>query len=306
MFLRRFTDFILQSRLSAMLVAFLAAFIPVIGSISIVIAALVTLRIGVVDGLLVTCAATLPFLLSYAAFPVSGDTMMVIAAIVIMVLSNVITWVLAVALRKYRSWGLTLELTALIGILAVVAVHIVNPAIQDWWQAHLSVYLAKTMTYLDAVQQDADTTTKVPAEVLNIMKRYATGFVAASILFNTLLQLLIARWWQAVMFNPRGLRVELYQIRLSYVSALIFGMILVLAFFGDAVALDTLPVLLLVFCAAGLSLLHYVIAATRFKMSLIILTYIVFIWLFPVSVVVVSLIALFDTLINVRKRFHRL
>src|SRR3990167_3899547 len=104
MFLRRFTDYILQSRLQALLAAFVIAFIPIIGSIGVVIAVLVTLRKGMFEGALVVIAATLPYLLSYAVYPPSGGADVAFVAIAILLVSNMLTWLFAAFLRRYNHW----------------------------------------------------------------------------------------------------------------------------------------------------------------------------------------------------------
>lgn len=304
MFLRRFTDYILQSRLQAFLVAFVVAFIPVIGSISVVIAALVTLRKGVFDGALVVIAATLPYLISYVAYPPTGAGDVAIVAMVVLLVSNILTWLFAVFLRRYNHWSFTLEIAALVGIAIVCIAHFINPDIQDWWQAQLTAYLAKTTTMVGAIKPDAEATA-AQAELINMMKRYTTGLLSASILFNALLQLLVARWWQALMFNPGGLQKELHRIRLSYVSGVIFLLGVALSYMGNLVALDCMPVLFLTFFVAGLSLVHYLIAPSQFGWMLLGLVYIAVIWLFPASIVIVSLIALFDVALNIRQRIKR-
>ena len=301
MFLRRFTDFTLQSYLTAMLVAFLIAFIPVIGNISIVIAALVTLRKGIVAGALVTVAATLPFLLSYASFS-ADETEMVKVAVAILIASNVLTWSFAGILRKYNFWNLTLEVAAVVGIVIVVAVHVIYPDIQTWWQSHLGAYLNKTTTLL-GVDQDPEANA-AQLEMLNTMKRYATGFVTASVLFNAMLQLILARWWQAALFNPGGLRKELYQIRLSYVAGILFILGLIGAYLGNDIVIDVMPILFLVFAAAGLSLLHNFAASMSYGWILLGFVYLAIIGLFPMGIVIVAFIALADTILNIRKRLN--
>jgi hypothetical protein len=304
MFLRRFTDYILQSRLHAVLVAFVIAVAPVIGSISIVIAALITLRKGSREGALVVAAATLGAVLQYIVYPASNESGMAMAVILALIASNVLTWLFAIMLRQYSYWNLTLEVAALVGIFAVIAAHIVYPGIQDWWQTQLTAYLSKAASNVDLVKPDAETIA-AQVELVGIMKQYATGLVIASLLFNALLQLLIARWWQAVMFNPGELRKELHQIRLSYATGILFVIGAVLSYGRVEMAMDIMPVLLMVFFIAGLSLLHYLIAPTNFSWMLLILMYMAVMWLFPVSIVIVSFIALLDTTVNIRQRITR-
>ncbi|HLB58303.1 MAG TPA: hypothetical protein VJL60_05765, partial [Gammaproteobacteria bacterium] len=107
MLLRRFTDFVLQSRLHAMGTAFVIAFVPLIGGIGAVIAALVTLRKGVFEGTVVMCATTVPYLLSVYHYPTTASIEFNIALISVglIVASNILTWVLATISRRYDNWS---------------------------------------------------------------------------------------------------------------------------------------------------------------------------------------------------------
>lgn len=304
MYLRRFTSYILQSRLHAVLVAFVTAIAPIIGSISIVIAALVTLRKGSRDGAVVVIAATLGAVLQYVVYPASNESGMAAAVILVLIASNVLTWLLAVVLRRYSYWNLTLEVAALVGIAAVIVIHLIYPNVQDWWQTQLTAYLSKATSAMDAVKPDAQTNA-AQIELVGLMKQYATGLVIASIIFNALLQLLIARWWQAVMFNPGELRKELHQVRLSYAAGASLLLGFALSYGHVEIAMDVMPILLMTFFIAGLSLLHYLVARLDIGWALLILIYMAVIWLFPVSIVIVSFIALMDTTVNIRQRINR-
>jgi hypothetical protein len=305
MLLRRITDFLLRGRLESIGTAFVTAFIPFIGSISILIAALVTLRKGAFEGALVLIAATVPYLISYFASTATPDqAQLALAMFGVVILSNVLTWLFAVILRKYSNWSFTLELSAFLGVLAVGIVHLIYPEIQNWWGAQLQVYFAKTMEAVGTANKDTvAVANELPVQAIQAAKQYVTGFIAVSILFNALLQLVIARWWQAIMFNPGGLRKELYQIRFGHIAGLVFVFGLVLAYFGNSFALDAMPVLYVMFFLAGISLLHRLIGVTRNSWLWIILIYMGIIWLFPLSLVIIAMIALLDSGVDFRKRF---
>lgn len=305
MILRRVTDFVLRSRYQAILAAFVLAFIPIIGSFSILIAAFVTLRKGVFEGALVLIAATIPNAIEYLTYPpTTGDQVEIqLIALWVAIGSNVLTWGLAVVLRRYASWSFVLEIAALIGIAIVIAVHVFYPDITGWWQTQLTTYLGKTEAALGTAV-DADVIAS-QNEVVAAMKLYATGVIVASVILNALLQLLVARWWQALMFNPTGLRSELYQIRLGYASAVVFIIALALFHWGSASVSDIMPILFLTFCLAGLSLLHYLAVPARYGWFWLLVIYGSILGLFPVGLVCVSFVALLDTVLNIRERFDR-
>lgn len=307
MFLRRFTDYVLQGRLQAIATAFIIAFIPVIGSISILIAALVTLRKGAFEGAVVAIAATLPYVISYfIAIPPQGQEQMALEMLMILIASNILTWFFAILLYRFNNWNLTLELGALIGIGIVLAVHLFYPDIQAWWVTQLNAYFMKVTNAVDKASFETGPLklNEVQLRAINAMKHFATGFLVVSIILNALLQLVMARWWQAVIFNPGGLRKELYQIHFSHVAGAIFVIGLALSMAGSEVALDAMPIIYAIFCIAGLSLIHQFIATTKNGWLWLIIIYSGVIWLFPVSIVLIAIVALLDTGLNFRKRFN--
>ncbi len=302
--LRKFTDFILQSRSRAFGVAFVCAYIPLLGSISILIAGLVTLRKGMLEGALILFAATAPFLLSYyMVSPPAEQAEMALIALVAVVVSNVLVWVYAILLRRYDNWSLILELSVLVSVVIIGAVHIFNPDIQNWWGTQLTAFFAKATAGMTGMP-NSDVVMQV--QVVNVIKPFATGLAALSILLNGLLQLLLARWWEVIMFaTPGTLRKELYNIRFGYVVGALFVAIVLWSFSGDAMALDIRPVFYGLFFIAGLSVVHYLLAPAKYGWFGLVLVYIALILLFPKSIMAVAVFALLDVLLNLRRRLTR-
>lgn len=309
MLLRRITDFILQGRLQAMGTAFICAFLPLVGTVSVLIAALVTLRKGVQEGALVLVAATLPVLISYAGFPVDSAaasyTVSPANAVSFVVIINVLTWLYAVVLRRYPSWSLVIQLAGFVAVVTVVAVHIAYPDVRAWWQDWLTNYFGHVEQ--EAGQLSAEDVKANKAMIGNVVASiapYATGIIAAIVSFYALLQLLLARWWQAAMFNPGGLRKELLVIRMSYAAGAVFVLGLVLSYWSSALIVDVMPVLYLVFGLAGFSLLHSIANNNKASWFLFALVYIV-ITVIPTAVILIAMAALLDTWLDFRKRFQK-
>jgi uncharacterized protein YybS (DUF2232 family) len=118
------------------------------------------------------------------------------------------------------------------------------------------------------------------------------------------LQLVLARWWQGIIFNPGGLSKELLMIRLSYIAGGAFLLGLVLSYWGSALIVDVMPVFYLVFGLAGFSLLHCVAKNKKASWFWLALFYIV-ITVNPMAVILVAMIALLDTWLDFRKRFQK-
>lgn len=307
MSLRRFTEFVLRSRLNAVLAAFLLSFIPLIGaSISILIATLVTLRKGALEGTIVLVASLAPFLINYMVAPVPADAHMLLIATLTVIAINILTWLLALILRSYANWSLVVEVAAFVGIVLVGCIHYAYPEIQDWWSAQLTAYFSKTSSLLGSLTPDdgssASDNTAAAANIVANVKQYATGFIVASVMFNALLQLILARWWQAVMFNPGELRKELHQIRLSYISVVIFAVISIGAYLGNSICLDFTPVMMTAFCAAGLSMIHYVVLSRKANWFWLAVVYMGIMFVFPLGMALIAIAGLFDSLLDLRKR----
>lgn len=307
MLLRRFTDFILQSRLQALAAAFLLAFIPLISGISTLIAALVTLRKGMFEGALIAIAATLPCWIQFftKAPPIATDlgTMALVSAMLVSV-TNFLIWLFASVLR-HGSWSFILELSIIIGMVGVGLIHIAYPDIQTIWATQLNAYLSKTLSAMSGVMQDnsAASLNEVKAQMIANAKGYVTGFFAVLVLVNTLLQLALARWWQAIIFNPNGLRAELHQIRLNYIVGILFVVVCLLSYVGSAAALDMTPVFFALFAIGGLSLVHNLAGRTKMPWLWLVLIYAVLIPAYQWGIVILAMIAFLDIGMDFRKRF---
>ncbi len=300
--LRQITDFIMRSRSHAFGVAFVCAFVPLLGSISILIAGLVTLRKGLWEGALILFAATAPFLIKYYMTSLPADeTELAWVAMLTLVVSNVLVWIYALLLRQYSNWSLVLELSALFSIVIIGAIHWFNPDIQAWWGAQLNAYFTKMKTAVP----NADFTVQLQA--VDAIKSMATGLMILSLLLNGLLQVVLARWWQVIIYEPgMTLRQELYRIRLGHVVGILFIAILLLSYWANsATALDIRPVFYGLFFIAGLSVVHYLLALTKYTWFWLMLFYVTLIALFPKSIMLVAFFALLDVLLDLRRRLTR-
>lgn len=311
MWLERITNYLLRHRYQALVLTFIVTFIPVIGIFGIMMAALMTLCKGIVEGAVFTLAATLPYAISFllsgndeAALPLVLWTVMGVA-----VLSNVLTWVFAVMLRRQASWSMILQVAALTGVLVVSVVHLAYPDVAAWWGTQLQSYYAHAQAMTASLKNTGASVSANDAqlEMIKVTRQYATGSMVVGILFNAFLQLVVTRWWQAAVFARGSLRRELHGIRLSQMAGVLFLLSLGLSYLGNAVVLDIMPILYVLFAAAGLSLIHYLFGLMRsptawFWLALLYVTLILFM---PTSVMMVAMLAVIDIWLDLRKRFGK-
>lgn len=310
MWLARLTHYLLKHRLLTIAFAFAITFVPVIGILGILIATLITLRKGIVEGAILTVAATLPLVIAFYLtdhHDIASVPLFVWAALGFVVISNILTWVFAVMLRKQASWSVILQVAALIGVLVVSVIHLAYPDVVTWWQEQLTANYNQAQAVTGVLKTQAVATADSQLESINITKNYATGMMMAAILFSAILQLIVARWWEAAVFKPGILRRELHNIRLSQLAGVLFLVSLVLSFYGNPVVLDIMPILYVLFGVAGLSLIHYFFGLITsptawFWLSMF---YLVLIFGLPISMMFVAMLAWMDIWLDLRKRFKK-
>ncbi|VVC76574.1 hypothetical protein AQUSIP_18900 [Aquicella siphonis] len=331
--LQRLTEYLLRHRWQAIILTFIITYIPVIGMASILIACLVTLCVGVVEGAMFTLAATLPYVLVFASGTREAIPMVVWATVTLTVLGNVLTWVFAVMLRRHCSWSFILQVAALTGVLAISVIHLAYPGIGDWWAAQLQSFYNQSAALAGAAQGET-----LPAigesqvDTINIIKNFATGILAVFVLFTAVIQVMVARWWQITVSHTGRLGRELQGIHLSRLAGGLFMLALVLYYLENSVVLDILPVLCLLFSAAGLSLVHYIFGLMepskgRFWLSLLyialmysltmiamlplfsalnlILPVVIAVMILSASIFAFVVLGLFDVWFNMRKRIRK-
>ncbi len=282
---------LLQRPLYAAWAALLFALLPFIGIpsgwASAVIVAFITLRLGAKSGLLVLCWSALPA----AALYFWNQPALLINMVI---LHNGLVFVLALVLRHYRSWSLALEVGALLGVVAVVIVHSMSPDISHWWVSQFQGYVSKMSEEIKMAPERIE-------ETINLVAKFATGVTAILLLLANLFSLFIARWWQATMFNPGGLGEECKNIRMGYLASMILLVAVIGSLMGSKIALDTLPVVILPFSLAALSLVHKMLAHNKAKIGVLVMMYGLLFFFTPYIAIMLSVLALVDSLFDLRK-----
>ena len=253
--MKALASFVMKGWPQATGVAVLCALLsPVLAPLSLVsgaVVALVTLRGGPVPGLQVAGAAGLVTVL--AGQLVFGQ---IVAALAFALLLWVPMLVLALVLRYTRSLATTLQAALLFGV-ALVAFYVIgfDDAAAEW------------KTLLEGVlggffeAQEIDEASR--AALIEAMARWMTGTLAAAYFLQVVASLLLARWWQSLLYNPGGFRQEFHALRLSRtlaVAALPLFAAVVVDGLPDVLRYLALPVAA-AFFLQGLALAHGQLAA---------------------------------------------
>lgn len=287
--LERFAHFLLKRNRNAALVAFLCSILPVFfGSISVVIVALVTLRKGEHEGFFVLAWGVLPLLAQ--AF-VDQSYLFFAAAVIAFVL----VWGMAALLRRYSSWSVLLEVSALLSVTVVLATLFFRENVELWWSVHINSYIKMIV---DAGYLGADEVLS-PTQVL-WAAQIASGVEVFVLLLLAGFKLALARWWEGRVVKTVAFRKELLLTRLDRWVLILF-VVLLLAAIGlkEIVFLEALIPLIGFYCIAGLCTLHYWMQGYKYARSALLGFYIVVI-IFPYAIALALVLGLIDSGVNLK------
>ena len=254
--------------------------------------ALVTLVNGHRSGLLVTAIAGI----GTAVLAAVILSMPLVAAYYVLLVWLPVVMV-AVVLRQTVSLVLSLQVIAGVSLLGIVVLYSFFPDFGEIWRPSLNMMaeelIAQSPDTLDAAQLQG---------VIDQIVRLLPGFFASSFMIGVMLSLYLARWWQAVIYNPGGFGKEFRAIDLGKTAALIAVAIAVAASLVD---LDMLNAMLVVVFALylnqGVAVLHAIFAGRQLNAVWLFLVYL-FMFFVPHTVVLLALAGLADTWIDFRRR----
>jgi hypothetical protein len=282
--MRALAAYIMRGRLQAALVAvacaFLSVFLPPLSYVAGGAMALVALRHGGREALQVMGLALLGA--AVLGFGLLGDPsrLLLLQGGFWLVVTG-----LALLLRLTVSLPLTLQGGALLGVVAVVA------------------------TYL-AVGDSAAAGPEVQAlrDLLLAWAPRFTGLLASAVLFSVVVSLLLARWWQSLLYNPGGFRVEFHGLRLDRRLGLALVLLLAAGGFGGGplagFAADLAMPLLMAFALAGIGLVHALAARAPNSGFWLVGFYVLLVVLQPLALLV-ALAAVADSWLDIRRRTGR-
>ncbi len=288
--------FVMRGRLPAATLAATAAALALLVTplaiISSAVPALVALRLGAREAGLVSVFG----LLGLAAL---GALLFGHPAALVVV--GVALWLplvlLGLALRTWRSLALTVELAVLAGFGLVIAQHLLLDDPAAYW-ADLMRAFFRQMIEAEAVS-DADVEAFIGA-----IAPWMAGGVAAAWTLQQVAALLLARAWQAGLYNPGGFRSEFHQLRLGRWLAIAVPVLLVAGMFaGGAGPIAQLSVVGMVgFFLQGVALVHGLVGRFKAGFGWLVGFYLLLFVGMPHSFTAVSAAGFADSWLNLRAR----
>ena len=281
--MRGLAEFIMRGRWQALAVAVVGAGSLLFGWLSAAAIALVTLRKGVIDGSWLVLWALLPALL--AAW-MSGD----IGSIVLLAG----TFVLAVILRTTVSLALAILASAALGVLGGAGLLLISGEFLD----QLVVVFTELIGDLEANMKASGETITLPRPTPG----QVAGILAAGNAVTAVLSLLLARYWQALLYNPGGFRGEFHRLRLPVGATLILGGLAIFLWLQSSWVSGWAMVWAVPLMFAGFALVHAWVAFTRRGNGSLVAFYAMWLFLDPVKGLLLGLV-MADALLDFRRRW---
>ncbi len=283
-----FLAFVMRSRVAAIGVVALGALMPLLFWMSGGVLALITLRRGLAEALIILVGALAVLTPLYALL--TGTALAVVQPLALIWLPVI---ALAQVLRQTVSLAMTLQVGALIGVAGVGLFYLLHGDPTLFWQDTLQA-LAQALSggQPGAVWQQA---------AAQLAPRL-TGLWVANMLAVVVLCLVLGRWWQALLYNPGGFRGEFHALRLSRgfsvlgLAAVTAGIATPPGFFADVGA-----VLGGVFVLPAIAVAHTVVASRGWHVGWLIGFYLIL----PLMLRPVALLGLADAFIDFRARWAR-
>lgn len=253
--------------------------------------ALITLRKGWQQGIIYSLLAT--------------ATLMVISGLLQQdvsrgLLAGLVSWLpilfIASILATTNSWSKTLQLILLIAVVGVLLFHFLYPDAATFWVQllePLKPLLKQSYQFGDA---------KID-ESIKVASQWMTGTFAAAFALLTIVSLMIARNWQALLYNPGGFGEEFRQIRIGKQASigLLIGIALAV-FTNNQLITELIMVAIAIFMFQGLSLAHGLVKLRGMGTGWLIALYVLMFILLIQMIVLLATFGLIDNFVDFRQK----
>lgn len=221
----------------------------------------------------------------------------------IAILSNMMIYANAVLLNREVGWGRLLEINALFFALIICILHVIYPDIIQFWEKQL-LLLQTLNTPAHVLSSQGGGLNEMQIQMINTVKIYINGMIASAVLLSALVLLLFSRAWQNILTQDFSWRKEIANVRLQYLTGILFLAAVIAGYFNNRVITDIMPILLFIFCLAGLSWVHYLFQNWQDpgRTFWIMLFYFFLFFTLSWSVKVLAALGFLDVFFNFRKR----
>jgi hypothetical protein len=277
--MRGLAEYAMSGRFQAATVAVLFGMIPGLSVVSGAVVALVTLRRGLQEGLIVALWAALPAGLQWML----GDAGSVFMLLGVLAASQL--------LRKTESWQSVCLLITALGVLLQASL-VLQQAYITQLQEGFTAMMASGVNL--QVIEEGEVVNATPEQLTAVLLR----FYGASQMLVMISCMLLARYWQALLYNPGGFQQEFHQLRFDWRLMLVWLAVLLGGAAGISPLSDWLPIFCMVPILNALAVVHWVVAKRKLGTTWVILAYVLLMIAAPAFV----LLGFVDSVADIRKR----
>ena len=281
---------------SVVSLALLSLIVPPLTILTTAGVALVTLVHGYREGLVNLLVSTVIF----AVF--TGVMLNQPAFVIEVVFKNWLpAWLLASIVLRKTSMSLAIVVAATLSCLLVLGFYFfTDPA--AYWLEVINEQLLPMLKEMGMQFKEGQQTENVWLLMSTIM----TGSFLASFFAVQTVSLLLARWWQALLYNPGGFGQEFRQLRFGKVAA---NVALVISIFAIAteneIAINLVFIIIVLMMFQGLAVVHNLVAKCKLSPSLLTGVYIVMLFTLlhgAIGLLLVAFVGLLDNWLDLRFR----
>lgn len=283
--MRPLAEYAMRSRRNASAAVLLIGFIPFVSWLSASLLALVVLRKGAYEGALVALWGLLPAIYFWQA----GYDAVALPSLFVVFLS-------ALVLRRTVS----LERSVLTQLLVSVLFVALLLEFRFLPYEQLLDVSKQLLTKLELSKQ-----VKMPVLGAQDYERLVTNFLGFSLGSMALTALIVARWWQAMLYNPGGFQKEFHQFRLSPLAATAITAALLLTGSESWLA-NILLLLVLPLFMSALALVHGSVKLLGASRRSLIVFYAALLMLGPYVFIPLLILAVADSFFDFRNRFKKI
>lgn len=284
----RVSEKILNNRTQAIFFAVIFSFLPYLLWLSLAVIALIVLRKGSYEGLLVMI---LPFLVHLTKLTLIAPYPLVL---IDLLLRFGLPFIGACLLRQFIDWGIVIS--TFISILSCLTI------ILFWYLPDFQTIQLKLMKIVLAELQSKYFIefSYGNKQFIQLVMKTLLGCQAVYLLGLSLLSLVFARIVQSILYNRGGFLVEVRQLKAHWFWVFFLVMILVQSTFEDSIiASNLIPMIGFYFILTGFSFLQCQMdSLSKKECSLL---NVVAILTFPISLIPLIFIGVLDSLFNFRK-----
>lgn len=195
-----------------------------------------------------------------------------------------------------RSWDKTLQAVLLLACGGVLVFHMIHPDTTSYWQPIIEVYKP-------ALQQVYQLSDSKMDEYITQAASWATGTFAAVFALFGIISLIVARNWQAMLYNPGGFGEEFRNIHIGKPAAIALLIGIVIAVFtGFQLPVELIMVGIAVFMFQGLSLAHSIVKQFDANGLWLVGLYVLMFLLLVQMIVLLATFGIIDNFADFRKK----